>query len=314
MQRKILIFAAGTGHPYFTTDTGAALRAVEMEAQCLFKATKVDGVYNDDPHTNPKATKFDYLTYQQVLTDKYRVMDLTAVSFCMENHLPILVFDLMKPGNLLKAIQGENVNPHYRLPKLIFQLVSTRKVFHMSAEVLKEVEEKMDKACEVLVNDMKGLRTDRATPALVDNIRVEYYGSPTPLKQIANVSIPEPRILIIKPFDASSLKNIEKAILKSDLGITPANDGKMLRLTVPVLSEERRLQLINQVKDLTEKAKVAIRNIRRDANKKADQLEKDKLLSEDENKKLQESIQKTTKSHEDEVDKLAEEKKKEILK
>ncbi|HNZ66687.1 MAG: ribosome recycling factor [Planctomycetes bacterium] len=184
----------------------------------------------------------------------------------------------------------------------------------MSAEVLKEVEEKMDKACEVLVNDMKGLRTDRATPALVDNIRVEYYGSPTPLKQIANVSIPEPRILIIKPFDASSLKNIEKAILKSDLGITPANDGKMLRLTVPVLSEERRLQLINQVKDLTEKAKVAIRNIRRDANKKADQLEKDKLLSEDENKKLQESIQKTTKSHEDEVDKLAEEKKKEILK
>jgi len=109
MQRKILIFAAGTGHPYFTTDTGAALRAVEMGAQCLFKATKVDGVYNDDPHTNPKATKFDYLTYQQVLTDKYRVMDLTAVSFCMENHLPILVFDLMKPGNLLRAIQGENV-------------------------------------------------------------------------------------------------------------------------------------------------------------------------------------------------------------
>lgn len=183
----------------------------------------------------------------------------------------------------------------------------------MSAEVLKEVEEKMDKACEVLVNDMKGLRTDRATPALVENIRVEYYGSPTPLKQIANVSIPEPRVLLIKPFDGSSLKSIEKAILKSDLGITPANDGKMLRLTVPVLSEERRLQLANQVKDLTEKAKVAIRNIRRDANKKADQMKEESLLSEDENKKLKDNIQKATKAHEDKADKVSEEKKKEIL-
>ena len=108
-KKNILIFAAGTGHPYFTTDTGAALRAVEIGAECLFKATKVDGVYNDDPKKNPNAVKFDTLTYNQVLTEKYKVMDLTAVSFCMENQLPILVFDLVKPGNLLQAIQGENV-------------------------------------------------------------------------------------------------------------------------------------------------------------------------------------------------------------
>lgn len=106
---EVLIFAGGTGHPFFTTDTGAALRAVEISADCLLKATKVDGVYDDDPLKNPQAKKFDFLTYNQVLTGRYHVMDFTAISFCMENHLPIQVFDLAVPDNLLKIVQGYHI-------------------------------------------------------------------------------------------------------------------------------------------------------------------------------------------------------------
>ncbi|NUM34870.1 MAG: UMP kinase [Candidatus Brocadiae bacterium] len=108
LKKNIIIFSGGTGHPYFTTDTASALRAVEMQAECFFKATKVDGVYDDDPIKNPKAHKFDFLTYQDILSRQYRVMDLTAISFCMENSLPVCVFDLMTYGNLTRAIKGEN--------------------------------------------------------------------------------------------------------------------------------------------------------------------------------------------------------------
>lgn len=180
-------------------------------------------------------------------------------------------------------------------------------------EVLLEAEEKMEKAQSVFSDELRGIRSGRATPGLVDGIRVEYYGSPTPLKQLANISIPEPRLLVIKPFDASCIKNVEKAILKSELGITPSSDGKLLRLSVPPLSEERRKQLANQVRDLSEKAKISIRNIRREANKKADQLEKDSVISEDDSKSLKEEIQKLTKDSEEAVSKKYEEKKKEIM-
>lgn len=108
LKENVVIFAGGTGHPYFTTDTASALRAVQMEAECFFKATKVDGVYDDDPIKNPQAHKFDFLTYQEVLTNQYRVMDLTAISFCMENQLPVCVFDLMTYGNLSRALKGDN--------------------------------------------------------------------------------------------------------------------------------------------------------------------------------------------------------------
>lgn len=182
-----------------------------------------------------------------------------------------------------------------------------------SEEVLQETEQKMGKTVEVFGNDLKGIRTGRATAGLVENIRVEYYGAPTPLKQIANISIPEPRLIVIKPFDNTSLKNIEKAILKSELGITPSSDGRMLRLNVPPLSEERRQQLAGQVKELSEKSKVTIRNVRRDAIKKADQMEKDSALGEDDCEKLKDEIQKLTKTYEEKIVSKYEEKKKEIL-
>ena len=180
-------------------------------------------------------------------------------------------------------------------------------------DVILETEEKMEKALDVFKNELRGIRSGRATSGLVDNIRVEYYGSPTPLKQIANISVPEPRLLVIKPFDPSSLKNIEKAILKSEIGITPNNDGKLLRLSVPPLSEERRQQLVNQVKDLAEKAKISIRNIRRESNRHADQLEKDSVLSKDDCHSLKDEVQKLTKDYEDKVGNTYEEKRKEIM-
>lgn len=178
--------------------------------------------------------------------------------------------------------------------------------------VLKDIEEKMDKAVQALSSDIKGIRTGRATPALVENVRVEYYGSPTPLKQVANISVPEPRLLVIKPFDTSVLKNIEKALLKSELGLTPATDGRLLRLAVPPLSEERRQQLVHQVKDIAEKAKVTVRNVRRDGNKRADQLKKDSLVGEDDMDKLKVKIQDLTKLYEGKIETINDEKSKEI--
>lgn len=180
-------------------------------------------------------------------------------------------------------------------------------------EVLSEVEEKMDKALQVFSGEVRGIRTGRATPALIENIRVEYYGSPTPLNQIATISAPEARLLVVKPFEASIAKNIEKAILKSDLGLSPNLDGKVLRLSVPALSEERRHQLAKQVKDLGEKAKIAIRNIRREGNKRAEELEKNSTLSEDESHTLKDDIQKQTGEFEKKIDKMYEDKKTEIL-
>lgn len=180
-------------------------------------------------------------------------------------------------------------------------------------EILLDTEEKMEKATVIFSEELKGIRTGRATPGLVDSIRVDYYGSPTPLKQISSVSVPEARMIIVKPFDVSCIKDIEKAILKSDLGMTPNSDGKLLRLKVPALSEERRKQIVSQIKDLAEKGKVSIRNIRRDGNRQGEQLEKKSEISEDDCKNLKEQIQDVTKKSEEKINNLFEKKQKEIL-
>lgn len=180
-------------------------------------------------------------------------------------------------------------------------------------ELLFDSEEKMEKASEHLRSEFAGLRGARATPGLVDNIKVDYYGSPTPIKQLANIGIPEPTQLVIKPFDPSSLGEVEKAILKSALGITPQNDGKLIRLTMPPLSEERRKQLVKRAKELTEAQRVAIRNVRRDANKLADQLVADGKIPEDEFEKLKVEIDNLTKTYTARVDKLLDDKTKELL-
>ncbi|MBI5368424.1 MAG: ribosome recycling factor [Planctomycetes bacterium] len=180
-------------------------------------------------------------------------------------------------------------------------------------DIYLEAQDKMDKAAEVMVNEFKGIRTGRASSGLIEHVRVEYYGAPTQLKAIASISVPDARMLIVKPFDPSSLSNIDKAIQKSDLGLNPQNDGKVLRITIPPLSEDRRKQLVKAIKEITEKAKVAVRNVRRDSNKAADEEKKDSSMTEDENFKLKEEIQKATEQIEKKIDELFDKKSKEIM-
>src|SRR5271155_644973 len=151
-----------------------------------------------------------------------------------------------------------------------------------SDEILLDTEERMEKALNVFRDELRGLRTGRATPALVDHIKVEYYGSPTPLQQLAQINTPDPTSIVIRPFDQGCLKDIEKAIRSSDLGMSPNNDGKMIRLQVPSMSGDQRKKLAAVIKKSNEEAKVACRNIRRDANKHFDQAEKNKEMTEDE--------------------------------
>jgi ribosome recycling factor len=185
-------------------------------------------------------------------------------------------------------------------------------MFMTHAQIIKDTRERMDKAIDVFRNELKGLRTGRASPALLDAIRVDYFGSATPIKQLAAVSTPDPQQLLIKPFDAGALKDIEKAIRSSDLGLAPNNDGKVIRLQIPAMSGDQRNKLVKKVKELGEAAKVSCRNIRRDGNKHFEQGEKDKTLTEDENKKGQEEVQKLLKTYEGKVDELAAAKSKEI--
>jgi ribosome recycling factor len=180
-------------------------------------------------------------------------------------------------------------------------------------EILFDAEERMEKAVNVLRDELRGLRTGRATPALVDGIRVEYYGSPTPLKQLAQINTPDPQQIVIRPFDQNSLKDIEKAIRSSDLGMSPNNDGKMIRLTVPPMSGEQRQKMVARIKKLAEESKVALRNIRRDANKHFDQAEKEKEMTEDERDKGKEQVQSLLKRYEDKVGEMTDKKSKEVM-
>ncbi|TWT47340.1 ribosome recycling factor [Botrimarina hoheduenensis] len=180
-------------------------------------------------------------------------------------------------------------------------------------EVLIDAEERMIKAVEKLKNDLNGIRTGRANPGMVDSLRVDAYGSPTPLKQLASVSAPEPQQLVIRPFDPSVIKDIEKAIVASDLGLAPQSDGKVVRLNIPALSGDVRKKMVARTKDLTEETRVSIRNVRRDANKHLDQLEKDKELSEDECKTYKTDVQDLTTKHEGQAGDLAKSKEAEVM-
>ena len=183
----------------------------------------------------------------------------------------------------------------------------------MIADVLSDAEAKMQKAVEVLTKDLAGIRTGRASPSLVDRLPVEYYGTPTPLNQLANVAVPEPRMLVIQPWDKTALTAIEKAILKSDLGLTPSSDGKLIRLVIPPLTEERRRDLVKISRRRVEEARVAVRNVRREAHDDLKELEKEKLISEDESRRANEQLQKLTDAMIEQVDQVGQKKEAEIL-
>lgn len=183
----------------------------------------------------------------------------------------------------------------------------------MPQKILKDAEERMTKAVANLKKDLASLRAGRANPAMLDKVVVDYYGTPTPVTQLANVNAPEPRLLQIQPWDKGALKDIEKAIMQSDLGLTPTNDGIVIRIAVPPLTEERRKDLVKVANKSAEEAKVAIRNIRRDANDELKKLEKAGTISEDESRRHQETVQKTTDKFIAEVDRVVKEKEKDIM-
>jgi ribosome recycling factor len=183
----------------------------------------------------------------------------------------------------------------------------------MIQTVMQDLETRMQAAVDLLSREFSGVRTGRANTALLDTVRVDAYGAVQPINQVASVSVPDPRTLVIQPWDTSQIAAIEKAILKSDLGLTPSNDGKLVRLTMPTLTEERRKQLAKTVGKFAEDARVAVRNVRRDANDRLKALAKDKKVSQDEERRAHDQIQKTTDRFIGKVDELAKKKEQELL-
>lgn len=184
----------------------------------------------------------------------------------------------------------------------------------MSADdILLDAEDRMDKAIGVLKTNLGGIRTGRANPGLVDSLRVDAYGSQVPMKQLASVGAPEPTQIVIRPYDPSTIKDIEKSIIASDLGFNPQNDGRLIRINIPPLSTEVRKRMVSRIKELAEEAKIAIRNVRRDANKAAEQAEKDKELTEDLCEKAKEDIQEMTKRYENLVNDMAKTREGEVM-
>jgi ribosome recycling factor len=183
----------------------------------------------------------------------------------------------------------------------------------MEPQIIKECEAKMQKAISALEKELGKVRTGRASLALLDDIRVDYYGTPSPLNQVATLSVPESRLIVIQPWDHSLIGAIEKAILKSELGMTPANDGKVIRITIPKLTEERRKELVKLVKKMGENSKIEVRNIRRETIETLRTQEKAKEISEDEMHQLQDQVQKTTDTFVGQIDEVIAEKEKEIM-
>ena len=279
---RVVLFGAGTGNPYFSTDTAAVLRAAEIEADAILLAKNIDGVYSADPRVDHDAVKYDAITYDEVLAQHLAVMDTTATSLSMDNSIPVIVFELKDPENIV-------------------------------ATGYEDFENRMRKTSENLITNLSSVRAGRANAAVLDQISVDYYGVPTPIQQLANISTPDPRSLLIQPWDKSTLKSIEKAILASELGINPQNDGISIRLVFPQLTEERRKELAKQVKKYAEEAKVAIRNIRRDAMDSFKVQKKNGEMTEDDVKIAEKDLQKITDDWIKEIDKIADKKEKELF-
>jgi ribosome recycling factor len=183
----------------------------------------------------------------------------------------------------------------------------------MIKDLLRETEDRMRKAIEALEGDLRAIRTGRASPALVERVMVEYYGTPTPLNQLAVISAPEPQLLTIRPYDPSSLSDIERAILKSELGLTPSNDGRIIRLPIPHLTEERRRDLAKMVRQRVEEGKVALRNIRREAMDDLHEFEKEKLISEDDFYQGKDDLQDLIDRYSKQMDEISDRKQREIM-
>ena len=264
---RVIILAGGSGHPYFSTDTTASLRGSELGAQVLLKGTKVDGVYDKDPKRHGDATRFETLSFEDVYARRLHG-DGPHGDHDVPGEQP--AHRRVRHGGPGQPREAAVGRAHRHLDRLLRLTAGGPEGGMAVDDVLLETEEKMEGAVTHLAGELRGLRSGRASPHLVDNVRVDYYGAMTPLGQMAQIGCPEPRLIVIKPFDASVVPDIEKAINASNLGLNPQSDGKVIRLILPPLSEERRKQLVKHVKDLGETANIAIRNVRRDGNKAVD--------------------------------------------
>ena len=307
---RIVIFAAGTGNPFFTTDTAAALRALEIGAEAILMAKSgIRGVYDGDPKDDPNATFLPALTHLEAIERGLRVMDTTALSLCMENALPIHVFELAE-GNILRVATGEQVGTVISTPSLT---AAKGALMPTIEEFLDDAKRRMDKSIETTRTEFNSVRTGRASAALLDRISIDYYGTPTPLKNMATIGVPEPRMITVQPFDPSQIKAIEKAVQESDLGLTPSNDGKLIRLPIPQLTEERRKELVKLVRKYGEEGKVAIRNVRRDVMKHLEELVRNGEVGDDEELRGEKQVQKLTDEHTTAIDDLIKHKEAEVM-
>src|SRR3954463_15675606 len=301
---RIVIFAAGTGNPFFTTDTAAALRALEIHAEAILMAKNgVEGVFDADPRVTPDAKFLPELTHREAIERRLAVMDSTALSLCMDNALPIYVFNMDDEENIFRIVSGERVGT----------VVST----HMEEGIFKDLRDdavgRMDKSVEATKHEFGSVRTGRASPSLLDRVQVDYYGAITPLRQLANIAASEARLLTITPYDKSSIKSIEKAILESDVGLTPSNDGNLVRLVIPELTEERRKDLAKVVRKIAEEGRVGVRNVRHDVQRDLRELKSEGELGADEEHRAEAELQKLTDQHTAAIDAALAAKEKEIL-
>ena len=303
---RVVIFAAGTGNPFFTTDTAAALRALEIGAEAILMAKSgIKGVYDGDPKEDPNATFLPALTHLEAIERGLRVMDTTALSLCMENSLPIHVFELAD-GNILRVATGEQVRNHHLDPRKGALMPTIE-------EFLDDAKRRMDRSIETTRTEFNSVRTGRASAALLDRITIDYYGTATPLKNMATIGVPEPRMITVQPFDPTQIKAIEKAVQESDLGLTPSNDGKLIRLPIPQLTEERRKELVKLVRKYGEEGKVAIRNVRRDVMRHLEELVRNGEVGDDEELRGEKQVQKLTDEHTSTIDDLIKHKESEIM-
>ncbi len=322
---RVVIFGAGAGMPFFTTDTVSAQRALEIGAEALLLAKSgVDGVYSADPKKDKSATKYDSISYNEVLSKSLAVADAAAFALCRENQLPIVIFDLMKNGNIARAVRGETIGTLVSQFKILQSQVGycrqNQRVKNPKGDVmadvasaLKDADTKMSKAVEVAKDDFASIRTGRAHPSMFNKIMVDYYGTYTALSQLASIQVPEARMATIAPFDKGSMASIEKAIRESDLGVNPGNDGVVIRINFPQLTEERRKEFIKVAKGKAEDSKISMRNIRRAAKEAMEKMEKDGDIGKDDLARGEKELEKVTSDHVAKIDELLKHKEAELL-
>ena len=299
---RVVIFAAGTGNPFFTTDTAAALRAIEIHAEAILMAKNgVEGVYTADPRADPDAEFIPEITH-------------------MERRQPRPARDGRHGADAVHGEQAADLRvQHGRRAQHRPDSVRRARgdagedMSELIDELLADARERMGKSVEATQHEFGSVRTGRASPALLDRIIVDYYGAQTPLRQLATINAPEARLITVQPYDKSSIKAIEKAINESDIGLNPSNDGNVIRLVLPELTEERRKDLVKVVRGIAEEGRVAIRNVRRDVMHDLRELRDEGEVGSDEEHRAETELQKLTDARVAELDGLLKTKEAEIL-